>query len=658
MRKSNSIFKTAFVSEAGAALANNDYFAYVEDDDYACYVLAAGITDFETSEAAKLVVENLILSFEENPTMSKSTLLRYMRETNERLVNSNQIHRLKASVIMLVTDYEKFRYVSAGNVRLRMYRSGRFFLKSEDMSLANDLIKRGETETPLDKHDERHNLYAYLGKRGGLFKPYVSSTQKLADADILALYTQGLWEHVDEQEIDEIFADATDEPQESVNNLEDLLLSRQPEDLKSYTVAAIFVNKVFTDPERERKRALYIKIAVIVLVILLIGAIIFYIWQRYREDKVQTMNEAIQQANISLDSENYTRARDQYQKALEMAQDLHRDEESKVLSENLEVLDFLIKADEFFTNGKYQEAYDNYLRVFKYSGDSYKEIQSYAQRRLDAIETRLDMQQFMALGDHLFQLGNYDEAEKLYMKAIEKSVAIHDPDGRDKATAALDKVYDKRAELRKDAEQKLENKRQAAITDALNRGDDLLAAGDIDGAQKAYLDARNLSDNPTDRAQTSSALMKITDAREKKAAEERTTEEEKKRNYDDAVKTETKGDEAFAAGDYVSAEVYYLTAIEKFTHLNEQAKVRILHTKYDRTKIKEEELNAQSDTAQRLEDDARIFYMQKNYEEARVAATQAKEVYKSLGLQTKVEAIDVLLQQIALDKVVSDSVNP
>ena len=143
MRKSNSNFKTAFVSESGAELTNNDYFAYVEFDDYACYVLASGITDFESSTAAKEAVEHLILSFEENPSMSKGTLLQYMDETNERLFNSSHVQRLKASVIMLVTDYEKFRYVSAGNVRLRMYRQGRFLLSSKDMSLANDLIEQG-----------------------------------------------------------------------------------------------------------------------------------------------------------------------------------------------------------------------------------------------------------------------------------------------------------------------------------------------------------------------------------------------------------------------------------------------------------------------------------------------------------------------------------
>ena len=276
MRKSNSIFKTAFVSESGAGLTNNDYFAFVEHDDYACYVLASGITDFESSVAAKEAVENLILSFEEKPSMTKTTLLQYMKETNERLYNSANNHRLKASVIMVVTDYEKFRYVSAGNVRLRMYRNGRLFLNSKDMSLANDLIEKGENETLLDKHEERHNLYTYLGKKD-FFKPYVSKVEKLEDTDIIALYSQGFWENVDSQEIDEIFSEASEEPQESVDILEDVLLSRQPKDLKSYTVAAIFVNKAFRDPEREHKRLFYIKVAVIATVVIIVLAIIAYI---------------------------------------------------------------------------------------------------------------------------------------------------------------------------------------------------------------------------------------------------------------------------------------------------------------------------------------------------------------------------------------------
>ena len=120
----------------------------------------------------------------------------------------------------------------------------------------------------------------------------------------------------------------------------------------------------------------------------------------------------------------------------------------------------------------------------------------------------------MLLGDHLFQNGEYDQAEAVYLRVIQKAATLHDNKTRDKITDALEKIYDKRAELRRDAEQKLNNKKQTAMSDAMKKGDTLLAAGDLDGAQKAYLDARNLSDNIADRTQTSAALDKVSEFRQ------------------------------------------------------------------------------------------------------------------------------------------------
>ena len=58
--------------------------------------------------------------------------------------------------------------------------------------------------------------------------------------------------------------------QTTVDNIEDLLLSRQPENLDNYTLAVIFVNKVYQNPEK-RKR---IKKIVMITVIVVIAAIV------------------------------------------------------------------------------------------------------------------------------------------------------------------------------------------------------------------------------------------------------------------------------------------------------------------------------------------------------------------------------------------------
>lgn len=659
MRKSNSIFKTAFVSESGAELTNKDYFAYVEFDDYACYVLASGITDFEISEAAKEAVEHLILSFEEHPSMSSGTLKRYMNETNERLINSSHSHRLKASVIMVVTDYEKFRYVAAGNVRLRMYRKGRFLIGSSDMSLADDLIKKGESETPLDRHEERHNLYAYLGKKE-MFQPFVSKTYKLDDADIISIYTQGLWEHVDAQEIDEIFSDASDDPKESVDFLEDVLLSRQPQNLKSYTIVAIFVNKIYRDPERERKRQRYIKIALIILVILLIIGIIWYIFYRIRQDKIEEMQTYMDRTSTFMDQENFKRAMENAQKALPLSRELKLHDEEESITENVLILDAVTQANDFFDQGNYTSAYEYYIKALSYSSTSDKSTRDFIQHRVSVLESQLNLEQFMRLGDYVLQQGYYDEAEAMFRRASEVASTIHDKDGFDKAMNAIAGIYSKKAQDRKEVEQeldkkkqdldtKLEQQRQTALTDALKKGDDLLAAGDLDGAQKAYLDARNLANNPAELPQINAALGQVSQERDKKNLEQRTSEDERKKEFSEATAIEIKGDESFAAGDYAAAQMYYLTAIEKFNALVEMNKVKSIQDKFSLARSKSFESRGTKVEAEDTEQRARNLYVDKNYEEAKAAAIKAKELYDKLGMKLKVQDMDVLLEQITTD---------
>ena len=63
MRKQNSSFETRFISEEGSRLKKRDYFGYVELDEFACYVIADGITDAVDIEGARLAIETVVLRF-------------------------------------------------------------------------------------------------------------------------------------------------------------------------------------------------------------------------------------------------------------------------------------------------------------------------------------------------------------------------------------------------------------------------------------------------------------------------------------------------------------------------------------------------------------------------------------------------------------------
>ena len=85
MRRINSDFRTSFLSEEGQKFSNRDYFGYVEMDDFACYVLADSLDGETRSNSAQSVVESLIRSFGEGPTLRKRKLIQYILTANNEL---------------------------------------------------------------------------------------------------------------------------------------------------------------------------------------------------------------------------------------------------------------------------------------------------------------------------------------------------------------------------------------------------------------------------------------------------------------------------------------------------------------------------------------------------------------------------------------------
>ena len=658
MRKSNSEFKTAFISEAGGQLANNDYFAYVELDDYACYVLASGITDFRSTEAAKVAAENFILSFQDKPTLSKSQLFRYLEQVNEILLNTQEnTGRMKASIMVIVTDYVKMRYLAAGNVRLKMYHQGRMFLSSRDMSLAQDLVDRGEADTVLDRHEERHNLYAYLGKPDS-FNPLVSPKYPLKDGDILAFYTEGFWEHIDSQEIDEIFREATDSPQESLDNLEDMLLSRQPADLKSYSFVAIFVNKVFKDPERERKRMMYIRYGIIALVvILIIGLIVYFLYHRYQK-KVETLKQTEEDTITYIKANNYLRAQESAKAAVNLAEDVGDRAEEKRMNSYLMVVDGIITGDNAMQQKDYTAAYDSYTSAMVISREADLMGMEYLEKRLQQAESHLYVRDFLSLGNKTMDEGNLDKAEDIFFKARDKAAETHDEDGRKAAMTALETLYDMKAKQKKESEDKVKKAGEAAVADAMKKGDELMEKGDVEGAEKAYLQARAIANSSGDKGSRSDAmkaLEQVHQAKADKAVEATKAVDDKNREYALATEAVSHGDAAFLAGDFVSSNVYYQTALDKFTELGETEKVKAVKAKLDSALAKQGEGTRQKEEANKTAEEAKNKYTAGDYAGAQAAAKKAKGLYTAIGDKPKAEEMDQLLTQIEMDSVIKNN---
>jgi len=220
---------------------------------------------------------------------------------------------------------------------------------------------------------------------------------------------------------------------------------------------------------------------------------------------------------------------------------------------------------------------------------------------------------------------------------------------------ALNSLYDKETKQKEEGEKQAKQAGEAAVNDAMKKGDELLAKGDVEGAEKEFLKARaiaNANGDRTGRNDVMKSLEQVHQAKaDKKAADDKLIEE-KSRQTTLAADTMSKGDKAFSEGDYISAQVYYQDAMDKFIGLGDINMAGKAQTRMEEAAQKQGESTKVQTNAQQAEDEAKKLYAARDYNGARLAALKAKQIYASLDNKAKIEEINAFLTQIDMDSVI------
>ncbi|MFG6356180.1 MAG: hypothetical protein K1W26_05045 [Acetatifactor sp.] len=584
MRKQNSEFLTAFTSEASHDIKNTDYFGYVELDDCACYVIADGIDDQLEALSARLAVTAATSAFLESPSMSRRTVKRCLRAANKALLEAKSKTRLKASVILVLTDYVKLRYGQAGNIRLRLYRDGFLCHGTTDQSLTLDMVKEERvSQDRVAAHIERNNLYAYLGQEKD-FHPVVSKKIKLTDSDVLTLYTRGVWEHVDEGEIRDVVAEAAKDPAETVNSIEDMLLSRQPEDLHKYTLAVIYFNKLFADPGKKRKIRRILLLLIPVLLAAATLAVLLLARHNKRMEKQERMELGYTDTIEYIQMDNYTKAQETCEAACELADELKDRQMQTELGDLMKLVEAVLRGQQLLEEEKYTEAQEAFLEASKRAEYVDRLGADYIGRRLELTASYISVYDLIYLGDSLTENLQYDRAEEKYLEAKALASKIYFDNGRTDAMDALDDLYQAQRELRQEEDEA--RKEQLTQEDA---GNSLLAQGDTAYAQGDYESAK---------VYYSSALQKFRQLQDEVQLEVLTGKldiVERKLAENEKLETEAEGylrqaEILTVAGDYNSARKYYLLAKDIYAAMKEDDKLAEISRKMELLSIKEESL--------------------------------------------------------------------
>ena len=575
IKKQNSSFTTAFTSEANTNLKNTDCFAHVELDEYACYVLADGIDDKYGAKAARLCVDTIISAFTEEPSISKKALKKYLNIANQRLEKEKRKTKQKASVIIIVHNYTKMRYAQAGNVRFRLYRDGFLKAESKDQSLSMDLVIGDRLPKDLlEKHEERHNLYTYIGQKKD-FSPFISKKLKLTNTDSITLSTKGFWENVDEGEILDIFKDAGTDPQEIINTAEDVLLSKQPKKLESYSFVTIFVEKVFINPSIKRKIKKIIMIAIpIITIISVIGVIM---WVRYsnKQEKIELMNDNFLETMEYILADNYIKAEKTATKTIDLASQV-KDQDMKDNATNyLMLIESIISGDDHLSNKSYEDAQNQYLNALDRSRFADKLSEEYIGDKLELTANYIAIYDLIVLGDTQVLNLQYDEAEEKYLQAKILSSKIYFDEGRQSALKALEDLYALQKELAEQSKKETDStiEKETSATNFIAQGDKAFLKEDYEGALVFYTSAKQKYDELEDDINSEIAIQKIESTQSKL--------EDNISKHNQALENEKLAEDFAKDEDYVMAKKHYLLAKDLYARIKDDSKVKEITTKLE-----------------------------------------------------------------------------
>lgn len=187
-------------------------------NDAPLFAVADGIGGHQGGEvASRLALETLEVLFKHG----RGTLADQLREANravfERSSRDAAVAGMGTTLTAAVAEAGRLRLAHVGDSRAYLLRNGRLRMLTEDHTLVQRMVARGEiTEQEADVHPHRSVLTRALGT-----EPDVQIDEGVLDAqdgDRILLCTDGLSGMVPEEEIERILRDAG-EPRDAVKEL-------------------------------------------------------------------------------------------------------------------------------------------------------------------------------------------------------------------------------------------------------------------------------------------------------------------------------------------------------------------------------------------------------------------------------------------------------
>jgi serine/threonine protein phosphatase PrpC len=248
--------QTSYVTERGGRDRNEDACGYWTSEGCACWVVSDGAGGHGSGDiASRLVVSTILRSFAARPSVSPDMAANLLRQAHDTLIKEKSgsltTDDMHATAVLLLIDPRGPWAVwgHAGDTRLYLFRRGQLLCQTRDHSLIQDMIDAGYGNAAMIRsHPQRSLLTSALGSADDLVLSVSSEPLSLKDGDVFLICTDGWWESVDEENMQDLLkkqpgGDAW------LEGMRQLIVTRASDSTDNYTAVCVRINGSVADDE-------------------------------------------------------------------------------------------------------------------------------------------------------------------------------------------------------------------------------------------------------------------------------------------------------------------------------------------------------------------------------------------------------------------------
>ena len=228
---------TSSICKQGGREYNRDYLDLTVDKDGACLVVCDGLGSYYGSEVASRICSTKIIEqFREVKQLDASRAVKpeycqsYIQSAHNYVVDEKErnpkIRSSCTTVACVATDYNTTVISHIGDTRVYLFTGGKLHFQTRDHSLSQISVELGKIPLRDIRSDKDQNkLTRVLGSDYYIPPDCDIYNTPLKPGDAFIICTDGFWEYVYEEEMEEDLASSAT-PEEALAKMEQRLLAR------------------------------------------------------------------------------------------------------------------------------------------------------------------------------------------------------------------------------------------------------------------------------------------------------------------------------------------------------------------------------------------------------------------------------------------------